>query len=210
MWKEEKLVPVKYSKRTYNDDNDDNTDFVIAILGINSQIDAMTLSQKYYGELIPIKAKKLGLFGITGGGGLQSIERDENGKTINFTYNSYVDELVDTRSNYETGTVLEMYFNKFKKMFEKRDIKIDQRELQNIEDNINKLKKDEVKLINISSIIEKYFALRQYYEGDDFKTDPTSIKQITALVLKHKEKLTRVEKRRSGMGKMLYVMANTF
>ena len=202
-WEKESLVPAKFSTRKVVDESGEE---VPIIIGIMTQLDGFTSYQKYLSGLLPIKAKKLGIldFNLFGGAGLQHVERDDAGKVMGGLYTSYVDEEVDTRKGFFTADTLKTFFDKYMKIFEKKGIKITDSEVTGMEKNIEKLKKDEVDLANVTKIIEQYLALKKYLGVTD--TAKTT-QEISEILQKHANKLQKVDKRRKGLGNVLYVMA---
>lgn len=203
-WEKENLVPAKFSSRKTSTNEKKNE--IPIILGIMTQMDGFTSYQKYLSGLLPIKAKKLGIldFNLFGGSGLQRIDRDSTGNVTGGLYLSYVDEQVDTRKGFLTADTLKTFFDKYINIFNKKNIKISDTEITQMKENLEKLKKDEVDLANITKIIEQYLALKKYLGVDD---KGETMKEISDILTKHSDKLQKVDKRRKGLGNVLYVMA---
>lgn len=199
-----KLVPVNLNK-----DNQPQTQNMTAvILAINSEMDGMNFFQKYNASLLPIKAKNQGLVNMKGGT-LISYDKDASGKPTSMRYNSFVDEQADTRKNFYTADVIKTYFEKLSSSLANNKINIEPSELDTIKKQIEKLDQDEKKLANISSTIEKYLALHRYWGANGKNDVPVadSIENIEKLLETHKEKFERVERKRKGLGSILYVLA---
>ncbi|ADO67207.1 hypothetical protein crov174 [Cafeteria roenbergensis virus] len=202
-WDTEDPVPVKVSTRKPSSDYKEKAETMV--LGITSQLGGLTGYQKYYGSLLPIKAKNLGMLSLTGGAGLINYDT----KTKDGLYMSYVDEQVDTNKNFVTAEVLENLFKQFRSQLENKGIKLNKDEMDKVEQKLSELKTEEVHLINLTSIIEKYLALKKYFGVEDNVTGNLNqmIEQMTKLLEEHKSKLTKVEKNRKGLGDVLLVMA---
>lgn len=202
-WDSEKPVPVKVSTRPVKTEDKEET----AILALASQMSGLTEFQKYYAGLLPIKAKNVGLVNLTGGAGLISY----NSKEKTGSYLSYVDEEVDTNKNFVTGDVLGNIFDQLKKSLENKGVELNSKEMERVEDTIEKLKKEELHLINLTSIIEKYIALKKYFGVKDGELKEgeldSMVEHMAKLLEQHKEHLTKVEKNRKGLGNVLVLMA---
>lgn len=198
-----KLVPVNLNKEPSKPEN-----MSAVILAINSEMDGMTFFQKYNAALLPIKAKNLGLVNMKGGA-LISYDKDSSGTPTKMIYQSYVDEQVDTRKNFYTSNVLSKYFEKLSSSLNKNGVKINEGEINTIKQQLTKLGEDEKKLANLSSTIEKYLALHKYWSANGKNEVPKadSVENIEKLLETHKEKFERVEKKRKGLGNILYVLA---
>lgn len=205
-WDSEKPVPVKVATRPVKTEDKKET----SILALVTQMDGLTQFQKYYAGLLPIKAKNVGLVNLTGGAGLISY----NSKNKTGSYLSYVDEEVDTNKNFVTGDVLGNIFEQLKKSLGNKNINLNGNEMKKIGETLQKLKEDELNLINLTSIIEKYIALKKYFGVEDGADKPgedasldAMVKHMAKLLEQHKDKLTKVEKNRKGLGNVLVLMA---
>lgn len=197
-WESDKLVPAKFAERETPKKDEQSQSTIV--LGIQSQMDALTGFQKYYSGLLPLKAQKLGLLNLEGGAGLY----DYNKENKTGYYLSYVDEEVNSNKNFVTADVLEKFFNKYMEILKNKNINITDLNEEDIKKQFKELKEDEMTLINLTSIIEKYLALKKYFDVED---KAKTIKDITELLQKHKDKLKSVEKKRTGLGNILYVIS---
>jgi len=203
-WNSEEPVPVKVSSRPVKEETSENPETII--LGINSQVAGLTGFQKYYAGLLPIKAKNLGMLSLSGGAGLVGYDREKK----EGVYYSYVDEQVDTNKNFVTADVLQNVFKQLKEQLEKKGVNLNADEMKRVETALEELKKEELNLINLTSIIEKYLALKKYFGVDDAVSGSSldeMMEQMAKLLEDHKKHLTKVEKNRKGLGNVLLVMA---
>ena len=88
-------------------------------------------------------------------------------------------------------------------------VKINPDEITAIKTQLTRLGEIETNLVNLSSTIEKYLALHRYWgaEGKNEVRKEDSVENIKKLLDEHKEKFERVEKKRKGLGNILYVLA---
>lgn len=199
-WDSTQPVPVVLSSRKQELQSDENQPQLV--LGVVSHIGGLTEFQKYYSGLLPIKAKSLG---IQLGGGLVSYNSDN--KTG--VYSSYVDEQVDTNGkHFITGKVLSNLLDQMLVNLKAKGIKTESiNEITNVKTQLKELQDDEITLINLTSIIEKYLALIKYF---NVKDKPVNMEQIAKLIETHSDKFKRVEQRRNGLGKILIALASPF
>lgn len=205
-WDSEQPVPVKISDKHNKTSTKESNELIV--LGVNTQMDGLTNFQKYYAGLLPVKAQKLGLSSLSGGAGLSSYNpKDKTGR-----YLSYVDEEVDSNKNFVTADVLENLFKQFRSQLDNKNITINSRELNETEKKIKELKEEELHLINLTAVIEKYLALVKYFDVDEIKPSGNIDKmteEIMKLLEQHKDKLQNVEKNRKGLGNILLVMGQS-
>lgn len=196
-WNENKIIKVVYSKEK-EEEKPKKINLVPMVVGVRSQLDSLTGFQKYLAGLLPIKARNLGLLSQSGGAGLINYDSE----TKDGLYLSYVDEEVDTNKYFFTAKVLGEMIGNMKKELEGKNIKI--KEMDQIEENLKKLYRDEIKLANLTSVIEKYFALKKYF---GVQKEPKDIRETLQLLETHRNKLEKVDKRRNGIGNVLYIFA---